>query len=232
MRVAVVTPYYTEPEETLRECIASVAKQTYKDVHHFMVSDGEPFEGLDGFTRLTHIRLPNAGDFGDTPRGIGAAVASSLGYDAICFLDADCWYEPDHVEYMVGVLKESGTEIVTCPRNLFRENGTFMCVDKESDGYAFNDTNCYLFTKPTFHLLRNWLFKSQADCALGDRHMWAHVKNHNPRIARSLKPTVNYSTRVTQHYKDFGEQPPKDSQIIFQTQDSVDIYKLARTIPR
>jgi len=131
---------------------------------------------------------------------------------------------------MLGVMKEANVDVVTCPRNLYREDGSWMCVDEESDGYNFNDTNCYLFGPTTHHLARNWMFKSRADCAVGDRHMWANVKAHHVRIARSLKPTVNYSTRVVEHYKAIGEVPPVDSQMIMMTDKTVEIYKLARMI--
>ena len=60
--------------------------------------------------------------------------------------------------------------------------------------------------------------------------MWANVKAHNVRIARSLKPTLNYITRVVQHYKDLGEMPPRDSQTIMVTDKTIEIYKLARMI--
>ena len=230
MRIAVITPYYKEDIDTLTNCMTSVGKQTHSHVDHFMVADGYPNPIIADLSWVKHIAIPNSGDFGDTPRGIGAAVAAAQGYDYIAFLDADCWYEPNHLETMLGVMKEANVEVVTCPRNLFREDGTFMGVDTESDGYDFNDTNCYLFGKAAIHLARNWMFKSKADCALGDRHMWANIKAHNMKIARSLKPTLNYVTRVVEHYKRLGEIPPKDSQMIMYTDKSVEIYKLARMI--
>ena len=230
MKIAVITPYYREPLGLLTSCMNSVAKQTYKNVHHFMVADGYPNEHIKSSSRLTHLEIPNCGDFGDTPRGVGAAVANALNYDAIAFLDADCWFEPNHLEIMAGVMNEANVDLVTCPRNLYREDGRFLAVDQESDGYNFNDTNCYLFGKAAIHLARNWMFKSQADSAIGDRHMWANVKAHNVRIARSLKPTLNYITRVVQHYKDLGEMPPRDSQTIMVTDKTIEIYKLARMI--
>jgi len=229
-KIAVITPYYKESLETLSKCMTSVGHQTHNHVYHFMVADGYPNEVVEKLSWIKHITLPNNADFGDTPRGVGAAVASAQGYDYIAFLDADCWYEPNHLETMLGVMKEANVDVVTCPRNLYREDGSWMCVDEESDGYNFNDTNCYLFGPTAHHLARNWMFKSRADCAVGDRHMWANVKAHNVRVARSLKPTVNYSTRVVQHYKAVGEVPPVDSQMIMMTDKTVEIYKLARMI--
>jgi glycosyltransferase involved in cell wall biosynthesis len=230
MKIAVITPYYREPLGLLTSCMTSVSQQTYKNVHHVMVADGYANEHIKSSSRLTHIEIPNSGDFGDTPRGVGAAVASALNYDAIAFLDADCWFEPNHLETMVGVMREANVDLVTCPRNLYREDGRFLAVDRESDGYDFNDTNCYLFGKAAIHLARNWMFKSKADSAIGDRHMWANVKAHNVKMARSLKPTLNYITRVVQHYKELGEMPPKDSQTIMITDKTIEIYKLARMI--
>jgi len=41
MRVAVVTPYYKEPEAWLARCLTSVREQTYP-VTHLVVADGHP----------------------------------------------------------------------------------------------------------------------------------------------------------------------------------------------
>jgi len=202
MKIAVITPYYKESMQVLSKCHNSVVKQTYTDITHFMVSDGFP----KWFSfNVEHLILPNAGDYGDTPRGIGAAVASSRGYDAVAFLDADNWYEPDHIERMVGVMKESGRPIVTCPRNLFKENGDFLGVDIESDGYEFNDTNCYLIDKSVYGINSCWMFKTKEQAQVGDRILWQAIKKLDIQVARSTRPTINYTTKLQMHYQQHGE---------------------------
>jgi glycosyltransferase involved in cell wall biosynthesis len=199
MRVAVITPYYKESMEQIGKCHSSVVKQTHGDVTHFLIADGYP--RWFNFN-CKHISLPDSSrDYGDTPRGIGAAVASAQGYEAIAFLDADNWYEPDHIQTMVGVMKESNYPIITCPRNLFKEDGKFLGVDVESDGYEFNDTNCYLFRRDTFGLLSCWMFKEKEQARVGDRILWGAIKQLDVKVARSTKPTINYTTRLEMHLK-------------------------------
>ena len=96
MRVAVVTPYYKEPRGWIERCIASVAAQTHA-CDHFLVADGHAQDWIDG-AGVRHLRLDRGhGDYGNTPRALGALLAVSEGYDAIAFLDADNWYAPEHV---------------------------------------------------------------------------------------------------------------------------------------
>jgi hypothetical protein len=53
-----------------------------------MVADGFPVSEVDSWAGVVHIKIPNHADYGDTPRGVGAASAAANGFDAICFLDA------------------------------------------------------------------------------------------------------------------------------------------------
>jgi len=212
MKVAVVTPYYKESLDVLTKCRASVVKQTYKDVRHYMVSDGFPkpeFEDL-----MFHVKLPHCGDYGDTPRLVGCALADAAGVDAICLLDADCWLEKNHVQRLVTTMEKEDAPIVTCPRNLYKTDGSFMAVDAESDGDYFNDTNCYLVRRDAFHLLRAWGLKDKRLCIVDDRVFWATVKDSGLKIVRSILPTVNYPTSFAFHYSQNKELIPDDSKVI------------------
>src|SRR5574337_2079445 len=108
LKVAVVTPYFKEPAATLARCIDSVRKQhadrEIGEIAHILVADGHPQHWIDDLS-VRHLKLDRAhGDFGNTPRSIGAQLAASEGYDAIAFLDADNWLDPDHVAACVAVL--------------------------------------------------------------------------------------------------------------------------------
>jgi glycosyltransferase involved in cell wall biosynthesis len=223
MRVAVITPYYKEDLETLVRCHSSVAKQTYKDVVHYMVSDGYPVNQVNAW-ECEHIILPPCADTGDTPRFVGFAVAAVRGCDAICFLDADCWIEPDHIETLVNIMKESGRPIVTCPRNLYELDGTFMAQDTESDGRAFNDTNCYLIHRNSYLLIHSWITKPNCDSLVGDRYFWNAVCKSGVPLARSMKATVNYTTSFAFHYKLFGLPVPDHAKVIANLGDGYKTY--------
>ena len=68
LRVAVITPYYLEPLEVLRNCYESVLSQTFPCTH-FMVADGHPCEEVSSWA-VEHIILPKPHhDLGNTARG-------------------------------------------------------------------------------------------------------------------------------------------------------------------
>jgi glycosyltransferase involved in cell wall biosynthesis len=210
MKVAVVTPYYKESRKTLKRCLDSVAKQTHDDVFHVLVGDGYPQDWVNDFT-LHHLAMPNVGNYGDTPRGIGAAYAAGVGADAIIFLDADCWMPHYHVSFFVEPV-ERGAGIVTCPRNIWLE-GEEMGICTESNGVHFNDTNCYLITKPYFPVISAWMFKNQKDSIVGDRVFWNAVQRSGACIL-SAASMVNYESDFAHHYQMFGRTPPPDSKLL------------------
>ena len=214
MRVAVITPYYREALHVLIRCRSSVFAQTYSDVRHYMLADGHPRDELRDLE--FHVELPRCNDYGDTPRLVGCAIADAQGADAILLLDADCWLEKGHIQHMVEIMQGQDVPIVTCPRNLYRDNGSFMCVDSESDGIHFNDTNCYLIRRDAFHLLRAWGLKDKRLCIIDDRVFWATVKDSGLKIARSRIPTVNYPTSFAFHYSQNKEPIPDDTKVIMQ----------------
>ena len=224
VKVAVITPYYKEDIHTLTRCITSVAQQTYGNVHHFLVADGYPYDDMSGYPRMTHITLPHCGDYGDAPRAVGCAVASAQEFDAIGLLDADCWFEPDHIARMAGVMESSGREIITCPRNLFRVDGSFMAVDTESDGYNFNDMNCYLIRRSGYYHLRTLMAKPKEHSIIDDRFLWASIRENFYSTARSTRPTVNYTTTFAFHYQLNNEQPPADSKVIADIGQGLQMY--------
>jgi len=200
MRIAVVTPYYREPLNKLQRCHASVTGQTHMNVTHIMVADGYPLAEIDGWERCQHIPLPvGHQDSGDTPRVVGCGSAAGQQFDAVALLDADNWFEPEHLESLLKVQAESNALIVTCPRRLVRpDSGELLGICTESDGQRFNDTNCYLVTHPAFSLFAAWGFRNnqvaQSIGCLGDRIFWDAVSKSNASRAHSKLATVNYET--------------------------------------
>jgi glycosyltransferase involved in cell wall biosynthesis len=211
MKVAVITPYYKESPEVLKRCMDSVANQTHADIIHVMVADGYPsryvINRAEGNTKIMHIVIPNCGDYGDTPRAIGAAViACRKEYDAVAFLDADNWYEPDHIEE---ALKHMSKPIVTTGRNLRRVDGSLLAPCPESDGVNFCDTNCYVIHRNAFGVIGRWTYKENKYGIVGDRMFWQSLPKEH--VARSPKHTVNYTTKFAVHYLHFKEKPPLDA---------------------
>jgi glycosyltransferase involved in cell wall biosynthesis len=229
VRVGVVTPYWGEDEWVLDRCVKSVVRQnTEHVVVQYLVGDGVDRDCVRKWEcdRVVHFSLPHFGDYGNTPRCFGAALASRDGCDAICFLDADNWYEPDHVERMVSVMVETGVDVmvetgvdvVTCGRNLYRPDGTFLAVDNECDGNQFVDTNCFLIGKKAYPLMVTWLFHPPTLAVIGDRIVWNCIKQNvlagEIMLSHSDAPTVNYTTLIASHYLRNGQEPPKNAKEI------------------
>lgn len=223
MRVAVITPYCKEPIEKLKRCHDSVFNQTAKRdgniITHFLIADGYPKPEISNWAGTVHITLPNHNDYGDTPRLVGSASATTMLYDAILFLDADNWFEANHIEKMMQIQKETQADVITCPRIIRRLDENPMGICFESDGKTFNDTNCCMIMQSCFAVCRAWGFKDPSLSIIGDRVLWQAILKSGCKIARSNAPTVNYETTFATHYRAFGETPPPGCKIILQTTD-------------
>ncbi|WP_237482023.1 glycosyltransferase [Lichenibacterium dinghuense] len=208
-RIAVVTPYHGETPETLRRCVDSVKRQTVR-TDHILVADGKPQDWLDGEV-ARHLRNDRASrDAGDTPRALGALLAASAGYAAICFLDADCWYEPDHVELCLRSALGAGLDacgIVTTSRTIRRTDLSAMPMSDE-DSEEFADTNCYCFLPASFGLLATWGLWPRRISPVGDRLFFRVAASSGLPRARTRRATVNYVTTWAAHYRALGEPPP------------------------
>jgi glycosyltransferase involved in cell wall biosynthesis len=209
MRVAVVTPYFRESDDVLRQCLDSVSVQSYP-VTHILVADGFP---KDWASQLVshHIVLPGSGhgDNGNLARAIGAAIAVSEGYDAIALIDADNWYQPDHISSLLAVHKQTGAAICTSARSLHRLDGSSLAVhDRESDGINFTDTSCLLYLRQAFGLLPLWGQMPRQFGPICDRIVWAAIQSRKVKVAHSGLPTMAFRTCYCNHYKAAGEIPP------------------------
>lgn len=219
MRIAVITPYYKEPTALIRRCYDSVRAQTMGAVTQVFVSDGFPNEEVEALPDVVHIRVPNHADYGDTPRLIGAAHATNRGYDAVAFLDADNWYEPDHLESLLRLALSQRVPVATATRILWTEEGRSLGVCTECDGVSHVDTNCFLVLSPAFRVLGAWGFKDRNLAVTGDRIFFQAVRDSGLGHAHCQRPTVNYVTCFAAHYVRCGETPPPSSKLSVQLPD-------------
>jgi hypothetical protein len=206
LNVAVVTPYYREPIDVLRQCHDSVAKQSYPCLH-VMVSDGHPVPQISGWP-VDHITLPKSHcDLGATARMAGSAHAIGLGVGAIAYLDADNWYRFDHIEILVRLLSESGAAFLSSNRVLCRPDGSVM-RNYATDPEAFVDTNCMMFARPAFPVLAQWMLMPRYAHLIHDRMLLYHVKIGNIRRAHSDEYSVFYRCTKEGIYRALGEPVP------------------------
>lgn len=209
MLVAIVTPYHdSKTLHWLQECIESVRRQSYKECIHVLVGDGFQAMDLPIHDRLHTIHLShNIGDYGDSPRALGAIYAYAQGADAVAFLDADNWYEINHIESLIDIHKHTGAQVITCYRQLADLNGKILGICPDSDGLSFCDTGCMLFTKDSSEIATSWWTIPKAYHALDDRVIWDRVLSKKYSIACSKHASFVYRTAFIHHYKMFNQIP-------------------------
>lgn len=208
LQVAVVTPYYREDRCLLERCIDSVRAQTYRATH-FVVADGHPQAWLDD-AGVRHLRLDCAqANAGNTPRAIGGLLAISEGFDAICFLDADNWFDREHVQLCVeAALRGDRPDFVIARRRLVRIDGSPLPLDDAEETTGHVDTSCYFLLRGAFHTVARWAAIPRPLACIGDRVFGAGLRAENLRSARVERVTVNYLCTYASLFRAAGETPP------------------------
>ncbi len=210
MKVAVVTPYHREPEDWLRRCHESVRAQRHPCTH-ILVADGRPNPLVESFD-VQHIRLPRPhGDYGDTPRALGALSAIAQGFEAIAFLDADNWYKPGHIASLVALHEETGAAVCTAVREFRRLDGSVLGVCPYSDGELFVDTSCFFLTAAAFAVVPELALMPKPLHTIGDRVLLYHIKRLGLPRAHSWRATLCYRGTSNFEYELFGEMPPPEA---------------------
>jgi glycosyltransferase involved in cell wall biosynthesis len=207
--VAIVTPYFKEERGLLERCIDSVRAQTVR-ADHLMVSDGHPQPWIDA-AGVRHLKLDRThGDWGNTPRGIGAQLAIAEGYEAVALLDADNWLEHDHVETCLRAAESltgarEDCDYVVAQRRMVRPDLTVM-DGAEEPGHV--DTSCFFFLPGSFFMIPYWNLMPRQFAAIGDRVFYRHIAARGLVAARTDKVTVNYLNLYESTYRMRGEAPP------------------------
>lgn len=209
MKVAVVTPYHAESRAWLERCIQSVQAQSYAATH-FLVADGVAQDWIDEVPGVRHVKLGVAHrDYGNTPRAIGGLLAVSEGFDAVCFLDADNWYAPEHVQHGVATALRSRADYVVSRRKLVRDDGSVLPIEygEDQDG-SHVDTNCYFLRPGAFHTLARWALAPKPMASLFDRFYLQALQKEGLSVATTDQYTVMYLCTWSAVYRSLGETPP------------------------
>jgi glycosyltransferase involved in cell wall biosynthesis len=207
-RFAIITPYYKEQRKILERCIESVRRQTVP-ADHFLVSDGFPQDWLDS-ANVRHLRLDRShSDAGNTPRGLGALLAASERYDGIGLLDADNWYDENHVEECckaADATAASPADLVFARRRVFLLDGKPVDVPEPPNHV---DTSCYWFLPGSYHLLHYWVIMPAGLSPACDRIFYRMISKQSLTIRNTEQITVNYSSNYINHH--VGAPPPEDA---------------------
>lgn len=212
-RFAVITPYFKETPEVLKRCVDSVKQQSIK-ADHFLVADGCPQDWVDR-AGVRHLRLDTAHkDCGNTPRGIGALLAISEGYKGIGFLDADNWYDCDHVEQCCAVessIEGVPADLVAAQRRILLADGTPTNLPEYADHV---DTSCYWLLEGAFSVAHYWLTMPRQVAPLCDRIFYRVVTANCLTMCHTNSVTVNFISNHARFYSTVGKAPPSDAKTI------------------
>ena len=211
--VSVITPYYKESVEILRQCHESVIKQKGNfTIKHFMIADGYPQKPLCKWDCF-HASLPRAhNDAGNTPRGIGCILAEKINSDYITFLDADNWYHDNHIESLLSFQFQKRTAITTCFRTFHSTDGTQLNITEGAeDNMRHVDTSCLFLHKSSFSINSIWHQMPQELWGIGDRIIMAKIVKERFSIASTQNRTVAYRTLWRNHYEQAGILPPEEA---------------------
>jgi glycosyltransferase involved in cell wall biosynthesis len=197
--VGIVIPTTGNP--IVFNAIKSALNQTYDNVKVYLVVDGAEYSNFF-FNISEHEKMviyylsENTGKNGNNGHRIYSAFSFLINTDYICYLDQDCFYEPNHVKECVQTLEKNNLDWCYSLRNIVNVNGDFVCRDNcEALGeynpvfdYNLVDTNCY-FLKTA---VAQWVSPSWIGSWGHDRRYFSALTNTFKRYAGTGKYTVNY----------------------------------------
>lgn len=207
--VVVITPTIGSPK--LKDAVESVQSQTYGNIQHLIVVDGDEYfsKTVDNLpyspdSNMKIIPLPwNTGKTGGNFYGhrVYAGVPHLINADYIFFLDEDNWYEPDHVRTLVEVL-DQGNDFAYSFRKIYDQDKKYIADDNcEALGkwpiYFSHKDPQYLVDTSSFAFNTKFLQKT---CHFwhsgwgGDRKYLYSVLAQNPKWDTSYKHTLCYRT--------------------------------------
>lgn len=189
----------------LKKNLDSVANQTYSNIQHLVVVDGNHhLKKLDCKITADAIVLPYATgtEQYNGHRIYGAATYLAKG-DYIMYLDEDNWLDPNHVESLVNLLRDTPNAFACSLRKITDMDGNFICNDDcESlgnwksiiDDY-FVDVNCFFLPKRVaLQLTPLWYRRARhpEDQPEVDRALTFVLRDNKIQCLVSGEYTVNY----------------------------------------
>jgi len=203
LNAIVITP--TIGKKDLQDAMNSVRRQTYPNILHLIVVDGEQYE--ESVSTIAKnvlgcnykiLTLPwNTGANKWNGHRIFAAFGFLINEDYVLFLDDDNWFEEDHVSSLINCIEENQLDWAYSMRKIFSESKEFICLDNcESIGKwpPFSgmpnlvDTSCYCLKKKVL-IDTGFAWMEQYT---GDRNFYNQTKERYPNFRTTALYTLNY----------------------------------------
>jgi glycosyltransferase involved in cell wall biosynthesis len=209
MKVAIITP--TIGTKHLEQNLLSVKYQTYKNLKHVVVCDGDeyyfkvkyPTKECD-HDNLIVMNLPeNTGANGYNGHRIYGAIPFLIDADYFIFLDEDNWIEPNHVESLVNTVQ--GNDWAFSLRKIVNQEGEYVCNDDceslgrwhtcLSQNEFFVDVGCYFLPKKiAIQIAPIWYRRARhpEEQPEVDRLLMRVLKQNNTTYETTGEYTLNY----------------------------------------
>jgi glycosyltransferase involved in cell wall biosynthesis len=200
MKVAVVTP--TIGSDYLAKCVESIQNQTYDNLTHYVFVDGSDAnesvaETTSGLSKIKRVYLEENVGKGWYGHRVYAACGFLVNADAVCYLDEDNWFEPNHVEKLVERIQK-GVDWAYSLRKIVDKDGNYVCDDNcESLGQW-----PIYFNKDAFHIdTSSFMIKADIARKLGaawygqwgaDRQFFNALKQYFPNYSCSREYSLCY----------------------------------------
>mgnify|MGYP001258775484 CR=1 FL=1 len=146
--IAIITPCYKENLSIVLRNIISVQNQKNfeKKIKHFIIFDGIDREDIldSKFKNYSNIFFGetriNHDDYGDYIRRLGGRISFQKEFSSITFLDADNFWNADHLMKVYETRNKSGKDIIISSRKIIGKKNI-----KKNYTSSFFDTNTMTF---------------------------------------------------------------------------------------
>ena len=104
MKVSILTPTLNPPLKFLVECVGSVLRQNYKNIEHIFVDGGSTNGALEKIQAYSEAHPERIRYVSVSGLGVGRALKKAYDIsegEILGWLDADDFYEPGTIEYVV-----------------------------------------------------------------------------------------------------------------------------------
>ena len=191
--VAVITS--TTGRDSLRKTAQSVQAQTYP-CQHYVIYDGVAKSYWHGLPETTKIvELPNRTGLNGIMNGAVCAMSAFIAVeDYICWIDDDNWLEPNHIESLMSAIGDK--PYAYSLRNLVDTDGNFWMQDNyESLGHhgEMIGVNCFVMRRDFAIKVAPLWYNTTGSLMIGDRYVFAALKQNNIPYAATGLYTVNYA---------------------------------------
>jgi glycosyltransferase involved in cell wall biosynthesis len=205
--VTVITPTTGAPY--VRQAIESVKNQTYDNIQHLVVVDGQPKGRVIAheypYIDIIDLPYPTGLDRFNGHRIYGASIYLAKG-DLVCFLDEDNYYDNTHIESLVQVIQQ-GNDWAFSLRKIVDKESNYVCNDdceslgkwESCIGDYFVDVGCFFLPKNiALQTSPIWYRKAREPGVPEVDRMMTHVlRNNNLKYDTNGDYTLNYRTGNT-----------------------------------